>query len=434
MNQSAVLTLGGVLLLGGATVAQADGSSPMTVAPATYGILPDLPENWSDLPLRLNLSEATGYNSNILNSPSTTGGAVTALGRPIGSLVSISNVGGATKAYWEGQQFFADFNIGMYRYLADQAQNTLQHSAHVGDNWTYGSKCNGKLVGSESTYQSQPGQQVGFNVKNTVTSEAFDENATCLVSGNYSILLNSGVSSTANSAAVDKVNDYHSQYIAAGITYSVSQTNSIQLITTVTGLDYSSRTATINSMGLANNITEDQINLTYTKNLSPRLALTASAGLVGVRNASFTLEPASGFEPVYSFSATWAATPKLSLLASASKTVSPPTSVIANLQVSENASLGLTYGLTPKVVLAGGVQVGRSSGGFNTVPPSVSPITAVVQPFTGNSNYYSANASVNYTITPFVTANLSYTYSRTVQANFVTPTSVVLLALTFSPY
>jgi hypothetical protein len=432
MNQSAVLTLGGALLLGGATVAQGDDLSPMAVTPATYGILPDLPENWSDLPLRLNLSESTGYNSNILNAPSTAGGAVTAFGRPIGSLVSISNFGASTKAYWQGQQFFADGNVGIYRYLADEAQNTLQHSAHVGDNWTYGSKCSGKLVGSEATYQSQPGQQVGFNVKNTVTSEAFDENATCLVSGDYSFLFNSGISSTTNSAAADKINDYRSQYISAGITYSVSQTNSLQLVTTITGTDYTSRSIITNATGLFNNITQDQINLTYTKNFSPRLALTASAGLVGVRNASFTLEPASGFEPVYSLSATWAATPKLSLNAAVSKVVSPPTSIIANLQVTESANLGLSYSLTPKLVAAAGVSYSYSTGGFATAS---TPLAASsVSPFTANVNYYSANASVNYTITPFVTANLSYTYTKSVQANMVTPTNVVLLALTFSPY
>jgi hypothetical protein len=184
---------------------------------------------------------------------------------------------------------------------------------------------------------------------------------------------------------------------------------------------------------LLNNITEDQLNLTYTKNLSPNLALTASAGLVGVRNGSFTLQPASGFEPVYSFDAAWSVTPKLRLRSSVSKTVAPPVSIIANLQATESASLGLTYTLTPKVEIAAAVQASRSTGGFGVLP-SASVINPVLQPFTANVDYYSANASVNYTITPFVTANLSYTHSRSVQSNFVTPIDVVLLALTFSPH
>ncbi len=184
---------------------------------------------------------------------------------------------------------------------------------------------------------------------------------------------------------------------------------------------------------MLNNITEDQLSLTYTKNLSPNLALSASAGVVGVRNGSFTLEPASGFQPIYSLSATWTATPKLNLTARVSKTVAPPISLIANLQVTESANVGLTYSLTPKVLMAAGVSAARSIGGFAALPtPSV--VSPVFQPFTANVNYYSANASINYAITPFVTANLSYTYRKSVQANLVTPTDVVLLALTFSPY
>jgi hypothetical protein len=181
------------------------------------------------------------------------------------------------------------------------------------------------------------------------------------------------------------------------------------------------------------NITEDQVNLTYTKNFSPNLALTASYGVVGTRNASFTLEPASGFEPVYSLSTTWTATPKLGLTASASKTVAPPTSILANLQVSESANLGLTYSLTPKVLLAAGVSASYSSG-FTTALATGTSISPTSSVFTASAHYYSANASLNYTITPFVTANLSYTYTKSVQANLVTPTNVIVLALTFNPY
>ena len=162
--------------------------------------------------------------------------------------------------------------------------------------------------------------------------------------------------------------------------------------------------------------------------------MTASAGVVGVRNGSFSLEPASGFQPVYSLAATWEATPKLGLTAGASKTVSPPTSLLANLQVTESASLGLTYSLTPKVFMAAGVAASRSSGGFTAATPNLSALGPINQVFAANSNTYSANASINYAITPFVTANLSYTFTKSVQANLVTPTDVVLLALTFSPY
>ena len=263
-------------------------------------------------------------------------------------------------------------------------------------NWTYGSKCSGKLIGSEQTSPSQPGFQVGFNVLNVVTTLSFNETATCRITGNYGFIFNSGATKSTNSATIDSVNDFESEFIAGGITYTVSDTNSLQFLTTVTGTNYTARQGLtpqeINTSGLLNNITQDQLGLTYTKNLSPNLELTASAGLVGVRNGSFTLEPASGFEPVYSLTASWKATPKLGLHASVSKTVTPPVSIIANLQVTESANLGLTYTLTPKVEFAAGVQASSSTGGFGALP-SASAINPVLQPYSANQDVYSANAN-----------------------------------------
>ena len=155
---------------------------------------------------------------------------------------------------------------------------------------------------------------------------------------------------------------------------------------------------------------------------------------MGTRNSSFTLEPGSGWEPVYSLAAKWTATPKLGLTASVSKSVAPPTSLIANLQATESANLGLTYTLTPKMLLAGGVSASRSTSAGLPAPAIPLALNPTLQVFSANVNYYSANASLNYTITPFFTANLSYTYTKSVQANLVTPDSVILLALTFNPY
>ena len=426
------------MLLGGASAVHADGlfasdlPSAMTLAPAMYGVFSQVPENWSDLPVQLKFQERAGYNSNILNTPLTRTGGVTGFGQPLGSLVSISNFSASTKAYWEGQQFFVDGSLGMYRYFSDTLLNSLSNSFDVGDNWTYGSKCSGTLKASERTSPSEPGQQVGFNVFNKTTTISFNETAKCRVTGNYALVLNSGMSSSTNSATVDKFNDYRSEFIAAGITYTVSETNSLQLLATVTGTDYTNRPITLGTQGLLSNIVDNQVNLTYTKNLSPTLALTASVGVVGVRNGSFSLDPATGFEPIYSAQVSWAATPKLSLTASASRTVSPPTSVIANLQVTESANLGLTYAVTPKVGFSAGV-FGSRSNGFNGSATSVT-VNPLLQPFTQNSSSYGANASLNYVITPFISANLSYTHTRTLQANFLTPSDVVLLAVNFNPY
>ncbi len=76
--------------------------------------------------MQLKFSESVGYNSNVLGTPSN--GAALGFGGPIGTLYSISTVGVSTKAYWEGQQFFADGSIGMYRYLAD---GELEHTGEL---------------------------------------------------------------------------------------------------------------------------------------------------------------------------------------------------------------------------------------------------------------------------------------------------------------
>ena len=442
------LTLGGLLLLGGANLVHADdlyatdAPSELSVSPTMYGVFSRVPENWSDLPLQLKLQEKTGYNSNILNTPLTGSSAVTTFfGHPVGSLVSISNFGASTKRYWEGQQFFADGSLGMYRYFSDTGLNSMSNSFELGDNWTYGSRCSGALIASEQTSPSEPGQQVGHNVKNSTRTISFNETGRCVAAGNYALVLNSGVTRSINSATgvssvssalgqqLNNLNNSQSVFVAAGVSYSVSDTNSLQLLATVTGTHYPNRQTALTTQGLQNNILENNVSVTYTKNLSPDLALTASAGVVGTRNGSFSLEPARGFEPTYSAQVSWNATPKLALTGAVARSVSPPTSVLSNLQVTESQNLGLTYALTPKVSFAAGVSASRSSG-FNG-SASLNPL---IQPFSQNSTTYSANASLNYVITPFVTANLSYTHTRLLQADLETPTDVVLLALSFNPY
>lgn len=450
MIRATGLTLGGILLLGAATLARADDlSAPialpdMSLSPATWGVFSHVPENWSDLPFQLKFQERTGYNSNILNAPSSQSSAVTGVyGSPFGSLVSISDFGAATKAYWEGQQFFADGSLGVYRYVSAPSLNSLSNSFDLGDNWKFGSRCSGQLIASERTYPSEPGQQIGYNVKNMVRTVSFNETGKCFVTSKYALVLNSGVIRTTNSATgvgtlssalaeqSNESNNNTSVFIAGGVSYNLSDANSLELLATVTGTNYTNRQDALSGLGLQNNILENQLNLTYTKKFSPNLSLVTSIGVVGVRNGSFSLEPALGLDPIYSAQIAWAATPKLALSGGVLRTVAPATSVIANLQVTESANVGLTYALTPKVAFAAGAAASRSSG-FNSSESLV--VNSFDQPFTEPSTTYSANASLNYTITPFITANLSYTHTKTVQGNLTTPTDVVLLALTFNPY
>src|SRR5208337_4712423 len=136
--------------------------------------------------------------------------------------------------------------------------------------------------------------------------------AKCLVSGDYAVTFNSGVTQLTNSTLANQLNDSRSVFVAAGISYNVTATNSLDLLATITGTDYTDRPVALNNLGLANMITQDQVMLTYTRKIGSNLSVTGSIGAVGATNASFTLALPSRILPQYSASAAWAATPKVS--------------------------------------------------------------------------------------------------------------------------
>jgi hypothetical protein len=428
MVRKGALTLGAVLMLGASGARAQDLSAFGVAAPSLAGVLPNLPQNWSDLPIQFKMSEGVGYNSNVTNTPSQSIGVNLLLGHEVGAFEWVSNYQASTKWYIAGEQFFADGSFGFNRYLNHTNLNTTHNSADVGVNWIYTSKCSGRLIASEQTSESEPGQQVSITAINSLTTVAFNETATCVIRGNYSAIFNSGTTTSTNSAAADKLNNFQSEFIAAGMSYTVSDTNSLQVLATITGTDYTNRPLIFNGSTLARNITTDSLNATYTKNIEPNLSLVASVGVIGVRDAGFNLALPSGWEPEYSLSVTWSITPKLGLTASVARTVAPPTSIIANLQVSESANLGVTYQLTPKVSLSAGANVGHTSSAFTTTGINVLGQRQ-------NENLYGARASVSYAMTPFLGASLSYQYNRTVQAGgLVTPTSVALMTVNYAPY
>ncbi len=267
---------------------------------------------------------------------------------------------------------------------------------------------------------------------NFVTVTAFNENAKCRVSGDYSVIFNSGISKSTNSTLANKPNDFRSVFVSAGISYSVTDTNSLQALVTVTNTDYNDRTSASNNIGLVNGITQDQFNLTYTKTFSPNLNATVSVGAVGVSNSSFNLALPSGILPQYSVSVFWLPTPRVSVAASAAKTVSPPQSVIGNAQITESASLTMSYQLSPKMSLSAGVSRQLANSAFTQLGGTV--VNGVAASSVTSQNNYNAHASLSYAITPFLGANLNYQYFRTVQGDRVTPQSLVMLNVNYSPY
>ena len=421
--------------------ASAAGSLGGGLGGMLVGALPRLPENWADLPFQLHLSESVGYNSNVLNTPSNSttsiNGALVAL-RPIGAFESISDFGASTKFNWGGQQFFADGSFGMNRYLKHSDLDTAHHDLDAGMNWTYTSKCAGRLVFSDVSGQSLPTEQIGFNNINTVTTVSFNETGRCGITSNYSAVLNSGISRTTNSSvmsltntgALNALNNSQTVFISAGVNYTVTTTNSLELLATLTGTEYPNRSTTLGILGINRNVLQDQINLTYTKNFSPNLTIIGSIGAVASKNRSLSLDFPTGFTPIYSLSFDWSMTPRITVHGSVARTVSVATSTLSSSQVNENAIIAVSYIWTPKVSLTGSVSASRNNSGSNGQSVTALTSLGVFQ----SSRTYSATASLIYEMTPFLRTSLSYQFSRNSYTLNTTNQSVVLLGLNFNPY
>ena len=152
-------------------------------------------------------------------------------------------------------------------------------------------------------------------------------------------------------------------------------------------------------------------------------------GLVGV-TSGFSLGLPKTLLPIYTISTTWTLTPKLSLNASASRSIAPPTTVIANAQQSYNAGMNLSYQLTPKVAISAGGSVAYSTTSFtsSTAATGLSPF------FSSSQNTYSLSTGLNYSMTPFLSAGLSASYSERVANHLITPQDVVTVSLNYRPY
>ena len=318
------MTLGAVLMLGGVTGGWGDELSGSVGAggPSSSGFSwPALPDewNWSDLPVRLSASESVSYNSNILALPT---GMSTTNGLPQGDFTSTSSYGLSTKANWYGQQFFFDGTFGVIRYLHETGFDSNVYSFSPGVNWTLTSRCTGTLVGLFTKSPSTITEIVGTGI-NYATQTSLSETGKCAVSNGYSVVFNSSATKTNNSNPLDAVNNANVEMISAGIEYAKGN-GDLTLLATKSDTNYGSRGAALNALGLANTVVFHNFNLSYTRTINPNLSVTGQLGLVGVTNA-FTLGLPKTLLPTFSLAGSWAITPKVTLLATASRTVAPPT-------------------------------------------------------------------------------------------------------------
>ena len=423
MRRSGAFTLAVVLTLGAVSGGRGQElSSSVTPANGSLDgfVLPSVPENWADLPFKLTASQNVSYNSNISSFPI----GVAPKGAILGDFTSATNFGFQTRATVSGQQVFLDATFGVIRYLHKVQSNSTVYSLNAGVNWNVTSRCSGTLATSLSKSPAQLTEQVGTGINYTTTT-ALNESGKCGVANGYSLLFNSGLTTLTNSDATNAVNNSRTALIAAGIEYAKGY-GTLTALASNSNANYSNRGGVL---GLATETDFHSFTLNYTRQINPNLSVSGLIGLVGV-TSGFSLGLPKTLLPIYTISGTWTLTPKLSLNASASKSIAPPTTVIANAQQSYSAGMNLSYQLTPKVAISAGGSVDYSTTSFT----SSTAATGLSAFFFSSQNNYNLSTGLNYSMTPFLSAGLSASYSERVANHQITPQDVVTVSLNYRPY
>jgi Putative beta-barrel porin 2 len=419
------LTLGVVLTLGAVTGGRGQELSS-SVTPATGSLtdglaLPAVPENWSDLPFKLTASQTVSYNSNVSSFPV---GLATA-GTVLGDFTTTTNVGFSTKANVGSQQLFLDATFGVVRYLHDVEFNSTVYSLNAGVDWNVTSRCSGTLVASLSKSPAQLTEQVGTGV-NYSTTNALNETGKCAVSNGYSLLFNSGLTTTTNSDTANSLNDTRTALISAGIEYAKG-TSTVTALASISDENFTGRSGTDAVLGLASETDFHSFTLGYTRQIDPNLSVNGMIGLVGV-TSGFSLGLPKTLLPIYSVGAVWTFTPKLTLNVSAARSIAPPTTVIANAQETYDATVNLTYQMTPKVALTAGGTASYTNSSFTSTTSGISPF------FVDTQRDYSLSTGLIYSVTPFLSASINAAYSERVSPGFITPQDIVTVSLNYRPY
>ena len=427
MRRSGALTLGVVLTLGAVTGGRAqDLSGSVTAANgSSFGgfALPSVPENWADLPVKLTASQTVSYNSNLSGFPV----GVATPGQVLGDFNSTTNFGVSTTANVSAQQLYFNGTFGVIRYLHQVAFDSTVYSLSAGVDWHVTSRCSGTLGVSLSKSPAELTEQVGTGV-NYSTTTAINQTGKCAVANGYSLLFNSGLTTTKNSDPTNALNNGRTALLSAGIEYAKGD-STLTALASLSDQTFTDRGPAAAAAGLATDTDFHSFTLNYTRQINPNLSVSGLVGLVGVTNG-FSLGLPKTLLPIYTVGTNWALTPKLSLNASASKTIAPPTTVIANAEQSYNASVGLTYQLTPKLAANASGSIGYSTTSFTATAAQ-----ALISPFFfDRQNIYTVNAGLTYAMTPFLTAALNASYNERVANHLITPEDAVTVSLNYRPY
>jgi hypothetical protein len=406
------------------------------LAPNPFGPLHSF--NWSDMPFTATASESIGYNTNVLGIAQGTPGVTRG---SMGDWYSTTVVGMSVKSNVGAQVFFADGTYGLTRYRQDRFENTSQYSLDAGVNWHLTTRCSGTVIAAINQYQSPLGFQLGSGI-NLVTSESLNESATCQLSPYVGVLADSGLSATRNAGAngqqnLNSSNDTNTWFARGGLRYTPSSLDTITLSATYTRQFFANlQTIPSPENNLASASDSIAYELQYTRVITPKITFNGSVGLTEYKLQA-SGPNTTGSSPSYSVGLTWQPFPKLSFSIADSLSVGAPTSVQASLQVTQSASVGAVYQLSPKITLSAGAARSNSSGasastaGFSTTAPGAGTTT---------SAYFSAS----YTISPFwsATASVQHSVSNNEQVGSVQPTgsngsvqqNIFTVALSYHPH
>src|SRR3984957_18214846 len=282
MRRSGALTLGVVLTLGAVTGGRAqDLSGSVTAANgSSFGgfALPSVPENWADLPVKLTASQTVSYNSNLSGFPV----GVATPGQVLGDFNSTTNFGVSTTANVSSQQLYFNGTFGVIRYLHQVAFDSTVYSLSAGVDWHVTSRCSGTLGVSLSKSPAEPTEQVGPGVNYPPTT-AINQTGKCAVANGYSLLFNSGLTTTKNSDPTNALNNGRTALLSAGIEYAKGD-STLTALASLSDQTFTDRGAAAAVAGLATDTDFHSFTLNYTRQINPNLSVSGLVGLVGVTN------------------------------------------------------------------------------------------------------------------------------------------------------
>ena len=364
-----------------------------TPAPYYWSPVSDLP-SWVDhLPVKLSIDQSLRYNDNILLLPK---GTTLPQGQTPGDFYSVTTPGFNARFPVGAQSFFSNGSYTFTRYNNDTALNTDNYYVDGGVDWRLTSRCSGQFVAASSLAQSPSYDQIAFSVNN-VKIDSLNGTARCLIAPKWAVIVESGRTETQNSLLISRLNDNDAVRVRAGLEYQLAGLDTFRVQATRTETDYFNRALVANS-GLATNLEQRTYEAFYRRIFSRRFEVEGSYG-----RTEFISSDTHSF-PIYVATVRWRPTPKLSFEATTSLLYGPTSTVVADFQRTKLYGFNANYRFSP--VLSVNASVSQQAIANETA--SGVQVASVL----ANYTVLSGLVQVNYRVSPFINAVVSYNYTE----------------------